>query len=117
MATKTITTTVTLHVKDEAKSRPYKFNPLTGARIPNSGKNVIITVPPGKPVKMDADEADRILARFGGEETKAPAVAVVAPKPAETSEDGTEFVEAGEQSTGEAGGSAGEAGSSSKSKK
>lgn len=49
--TKTVTTTVTLGV-------------------PGDEPGAIRYVPPGVPVTLDADEADQILARFGGAEVE-----------------------------------------------
>lgn len=63
-ATKTIRTKVTLHApaKDFV---PFEFDN-NGAVT--KGKYAVDAFPPGTPVTLDADEADAILARFGGEE-------------------------------------------------
>lgn len=64
MPQKTIITTVAVGVPDPASP---KFTP------------TVMLIAPGTPVTLDADEADRILARWGGE-----VVATVADDPAAT---------------------------------
>lgn len=63
--TKTIKTTVTIHAYDAKNAVPFEFNANTGAFV---GKLAVIEYKPGEPVTLAADEADAILARFGGEE-------------------------------------------------
>jgi hypothetical protein len=74
MATKTIKVPVTLHQAGKA-NKPFKYDN-NGAVI--EGKYDYIEVAPNTPVPVDADEADALLARYGGEEVKAEA----APAPA-----------------------------------
>lgn len=76
--TKTILTTITLHAKDEKRSRAFKYDP-QGVQI--AGKHVLIDIPPGTVVTLDAKEADKIMARHGGEETDRVAEFVIKPNP------------------------------------
>jgi hypothetical protein len=77
--------TVTIHVKDEKRSKPFKFDAF-GALV--SGKHVVIEVPPGTAVEFeDEAEADRILARHLGEVTTAAAAITVKAAPDEVDDD------------------------------
>ena len=75
MADKTIITTVAVHIRDLKNSTPIVYD---GNYAVVSGKTVTIEIQAGQPVTLEADEADRILARFGGQEIPAPAPAVAA---------------------------------------
>lgn len=68
MATKTIRANVTLHLPGEG------YTPATIDAVGNSsgGKYAVKEVPPGTPVKMDAAEADALIAAKVAEEYKAP---------------------------------------------
>lgn len=82
---KTILTSATLHVKDEKRSKPFKYDP-QGVMI--SGKFVTIEVPPETAVKfLDGREADKIIARHGGEETDLAHQITVAPNPDDVEDD------------------------------
>lgn len=74
MATKTITTTVALHAPGR-KHKPFKYD--AGSRV--EGFYDAEVTEPGKPVTLDADEADAILKRFGGKEITADGEKVVEP--------------------------------------
>lgn len=66
MATKTITTSVTLHVPStdpDNKHVPFEFD-ATGSR--KSGHYAVEERPPGTEVTLDEKEANAILKRFGG---------------------------------------------------
>lgn len=68
---KTITTKVTLHVKDEKRSVKFTYD---GQGFVTGGRLVSIEVPPGTAVYFeDEEEADKIVDRHGGEETDAKA--------------------------------------------
>jgi hypothetical protein len=74
MPTKTIVATVTLHVPGPA-FKPFVFT--DGGSI-KSGKYDVSEVAPGTPVKLDADEADRLIKR-GIAEDYVPPAAVAPP--------------------------------------
>jgi hypothetical protein len=63
MATKTIKTTVTVHVPAKGFV-PFEYD-TNGGRI--KGEYKVIAIKPGDPVTVDADEADYLIKRFGGE--------------------------------------------------
>ena len=71
MATRTVTASVTLHVPGPS-FLPFEYN---DAGIALKGKYDITEVPPGTPVKLDADEADALIARGVAEDYVAPSVA------------------------------------------
>ena len=62
--TKTIITNVTVHVPTEDHV-PFK---LEGNGVVQAGHYSTFEVPPGTPVTLEAREADKMLARFGGRE-------------------------------------------------
>ncbi len=64
MPKKTITTTVTLGIADPAQDTPEVRDPLGAVLHP--GSKGLGHAAPGTPVTLDADEADAIIARFGG---------------------------------------------------
>ena len=66
MPQKMIVTTVTLGVHDPDRDTPEVKDAAGNVLQPRSIG--LAHVPPGEPVILDADEADRILARWGGEE-------------------------------------------------
>lgn len=66
MAQMTIVTTRTLHVEGKGNV-PFRFD-ANGAAL--AGNYDIVEVAPGTPVTLDAAEAERILAKFGGSEVK-----------------------------------------------
>ena len=69
MPSKTIVATVTLHVPGPT-FRPFVF---TDSGTIKSGKYDVVGVAPGVPVKLDADEADRLIKRGVAEEYVPPA--------------------------------------------
>lgn len=83
MATKTITASITLHVPGK-QFKPFVFSD-TG--VAKEGKYDVVEVAPGNPVTLDADEADRLIARGVAEVYEAPTPTeapepVAAPAPA-----------------------------------
>jgi hypothetical protein len=68
MANKTIITTVTVHQPHPKDFRAPKYNDAGG--VIDAGNYAIVAVPPGKPATLESDEADALLAKFGGEEVK-----------------------------------------------
>jgi hypothetical protein len=67
MTTKTIRANVTVTVC-APDFRPHEHDTVTGRVLLGTGNHAMLDVPPGEAVTLDSDEADRILARFGGEE-------------------------------------------------
>ena len=67
MPTKIIKTNATLHLPGPGHEA-FKIDP-SGAIM--SGKYSVEKIAPGTEVELDADEADAILKRHGGEEVKA----------------------------------------------
>lgn len=65
MPQKTIKTKVTLGIADPRQDSPLVRDP-TGAVL-HPGSKGLGHAAPGTPVTLDADEADWIIARFGGE--------------------------------------------------
>ncbi len=61
---KTIVTKVTVHAP-KGRWVPHLYDDMGNMRKP--GAMNVEAIPPGDPVALDADEADAILARFGGE--------------------------------------------------
>ena len=82
MPTKTIVSTVTLHVPGP-KFVPFKFS---DSGFATEGKYDIVEAAPGTPVTLDAEEADALIKRGVAEEyaapAPAPAVIVASPPPA-----------------------------------
>ena len=76
MATKWIKVPVTLHVPGK-NFKPFKWDSNGGVV---EGNYDIVEVPPLTPVELDAEEADRLLARFadaGGAEATAEEIAAL----------------------------------------